>query len=83
LRLIGRPRRIGGGGAHLQFTVSVSEDSDASLRPGGVIRVIAFGKAHWEKKLIDAETFALAFEPMLNHYNGSTTVEFMAKDILI
>lgn len=83
LRLVGRPRRIGGGGAHLQFTVSTSEDSDASLRPGGVIRVIAFGKAHWEKKLIDAETFALAFEPMLNHYNGNTTVEFMAKDLSI
>jgi hypothetical protein len=34
-----------------------------------------------EKKLIDNEYFNIAYEAQLNHYNGATSVEFIAVDI--
>lgn len=83
LQLAEQPRRMGKKGAHLQFTVAAAGDSQAHLRPGGIMRVAAFEKAGWEKKLIDAERFDLVFEPTINRYNGNTTVEMIAKDLMI
>jgi hypothetical protein len=34
-----------------------------------------------EKKLVDHEYFSIAYEAGLNHYNGNSTVEFIAVDI--
>ncbi|MBN1766721.1 MAG: single-stranded-DNA-specific exonuclease RecJ [Sedimentisphaerales bacterium] len=81
LKLIGPPRRMGQKAAHLQFNVAPAGDSQPHMRPGGIMRVVAFGKAQWEKKLIDAEKFELLFQPVINRYNGNTTVEMMAIDI--
>ena len=83
LRLMSAPRRIGSQGNHLQLTVAAGDDPQAHLRPGGVIRAVAFGKASWEKKLLDAETFDLVFEPVINHFNSNTTVEMITRDIRI
>ena len=42
---------------------------------------VGFGKAKWEKKLMDAEHFDLVFEPRINRFNGSANVEIFAEDI--
>ena len=47
-----------------------------------MIRAVGFGKAQWEKKLMDAESFDLVFEPKINRFNGSITVEMIARDII-
>jgi len=83
LRLVAPPRKIGSKGDHLQLTVAPRNDQQAHLTPGGVIRAVAFGKARWEKKLLDAESFDLAFQPVINHFNGNTTVEMIVKDLLL
>ena len=83
LRLVAPPRKMGSQGDHLQLTVAPSADQQAHLKPGGVIRAVAFGKARWEKKLLDAEGFDLAFQPVINHFNGNTTVEMMVQDLLL
>jgi len=83
LQLVGLPRRMGGGGKHLQFNVSASDDPHAQLRSGSVIRVVAFGKADWEKQLIDHRQFDLVFEPVINHFNGNSNVEFIAVDLKV
>ncbi|MBN1436512.1 MAG: single-stranded-DNA-specific exonuclease RecJ [Sedimentisphaerales bacterium] len=81
LRLVGQPRRMGKKNEHLQFNVAAPNDPDAQLRPGGILRVVAFSKAKtWEKKLIQAQSIDLAFEPLINRFNGNTTVELIAED---
>ncbi|KPK78197.1 MAG: hypothetical protein AMJ79_00470 [Phycisphaerae bacterium SM23_30] len=81
LRLMSPPRRIGSQSEHLQLHVAGGDDHQAHLRPGGVIRAVAFGKAGWEKKLLDADTFDLVFEPVINRFNLNITVEMIARDI--
>jgi len=81
LRLVGSPRRMGRKGDHLQLTVAPADDSLAHLQPGKVMRAVAFGKGKWEKKLKDAESFNLAFEPVINRFNGNTSVEMIVEDI--
>jgi hypothetical protein len=34
-----------------------------------------------EKKILEAETFSVAYEPGLNTYNGRTSVQFVLTDI--
>ena len=82
IKLVGKPRTMGKKADHLQMTVAAAENDEPHMTPGGMMRVVAFGKAKWEKKLIDAESFDLAFEPHINHFNGNTTVEMIARDII-
>ncbi len=72
VRLIAAPRRVGTKGDHLQFAIT---DNTAT------IRCVGFRMGHLEKKLLDNEYFNLAYEAQLNHYNGNTSVEFIATDI--
>ncbi|MBM4024086.1 MAG: single-stranded-DNA-specific exonuclease RecJ [Planctomycetes bacterium] len=72
VRLIAAPRRVGTKGDHLQFAIT---DNTAT------IRCVGFRMGHLEKKLLDHEYFNLAYEAQLNHYNGNTSVEFIATDI--
>ncbi len=83
LRLVAPPRKMGAKGDHLQLTVAPHADQQAHMTPGGVIRAVAFKKARWEKKLLDDESFDLAFQPVINHFNGNTTVEMLVKDLLL
>jgi len=83
LKLVGPPRRMGPKNDHLQFMVADDDDPQAHMRPGGILRAVAFGKAKWDKKLRDADTLALAFEPTLNRFNGNTSVELLVRDVRI
>jgi single-stranded DNA-specific DHH superfamily exonuclease len=83
LRLVSPPRLIGQKNDHLQLTVAAKNDLQAHMRPGGIMRAVAFRKAHWEKKLIDADSFDLLFEPIINRFNGNHTAEMIVHDIQI
>ena len=72
VRLISAPRRVGAKNDHLQFAVT---DNTAT------IRCVGFRMGHLEKKLLDNEYFNIAYEAQINHYNGSSSVEFIAVDV--
>ncbi len=72
VRLAAAPRRCGSTNDHLQFAVT---DNTAT------VRCVGFRMGGLEKKLIDNEYFNIAYEAQLNHYNGATSVEFIAVDI--
>jgi single-stranded-DNA-specific exonuclease len=72
VKRISPPRRVGVKGDHLQIAIS---DNTAS------VRCIGFGMGKYEKKLLERETFNVAYEPQFNTYNGNTTVQFLLKDI--
>lgn len=72
VRLAAPPRRCGSTNDHLQFAIT---DNSAT------IRCVGFRMGGLEKKLVDNEYFNIAYEAQLNHYNGNSTVEFIAVDI--
>jgi single-stranded-DNA-specific exonuclease len=72
VRLAAAPRRCGSTNEHLQFAITDN---------GATIRCIGFRMGDLEKKLVDHEYFNIAYEAGLNHYNGNSTVEFIAVDI--
>jgi single-stranded-DNA-specific exonuclease len=72
VRLATPPRRVGSKGDHLQFAVT---DNTAA------IRCVAFRMGHIEKKLLEADSFNIAYEPRINTYNGSQTVQFIITDV--
>ena len=69
---ISPPRCVGVKGDHLQIAIS---DHTAS------VRCIGFGMGKLEKKILETESFSVAYEPQFNTYNGNTTVQFLLKDI--
>jgi single-stranded-DNA-specific exonuclease len=72
VRLLAPPRRVGSRNDHLQLSIA-----DA----GGAVRCIGFGMGALEKKLLEAQTFNVAFEPQYNTYNGQTNLQFVLSDI--
>ena len=72
VHIISPPRRVGAKGDHLQIAISDNT---------GSVRCIGFGMGKLEKKLLECETFSVAYEPQFNTYNGNTTVQFMLKDL--
>jgi len=72
VRLAAAPRRCGSTNDHLQFAITDNTST---------IRCVGFRMGGLEKKLVDHEFFNIAYEPTLNHYNGNSTVEFIAVDI--
>lgn len=72
VKLIAPPRRVGSRSDHLQISIC-----DA----GGAVRCIGFGMGSLEKKLLEADTFHVAFEPQYNTYNGQTNLQFVLNDI--
>lgn len=69
---IAPPRKVGQRGDHLQ--IAISDDT-------GSVRCIGFNMGRLEKKLLEAETFSVAYEPELNTFNGNTNVQFVLTDI--
>lgn len=70
--LVGTPRAVGRESDHLQFSVS----------EGGCVRkAIAFGQADRLGELLDRRRCRLAFEPILNEFNGTRTVEVQVLDM--
>ena len=72
VRLIAPPRRVGARNDHLQISIS---------DPSGAVRCIGFGMGALEKKLVESETFSIAYEPQHNTFNGKTSLQFMLSDI--
>jgi single-stranded-DNA-specific exonuclease len=72
VKLIAPPRTVGSRNDHLQL--SISDNS-------GAVRCIGFGMGKLEKKLLETDSFSVAFEPQYNTYNGRTNLQFMLSDI--
>ncbi len=72
LQLDGEPRVVGKTGGHLQFSLT-----DGRNRR----RVIAFNQEDQLQPLLDHRRCRLAFQPILNTFNGRTSVELQAIDI--
>jgi single-stranded-DNA-specific exonuclease len=79
LEIIDTPRAVGGGGQHLQFTVRqpATRDGkgDQSFR-----KAIAFGRGAQAAELAERRRLRLAFEPILNEWNGQRKVELKVVD---
>lgn len=72
LELAAEPRCVGNGGSHLQAVFR---------RNGAQIRGIGFGLAGQLENLKQHRRCRVAFEPILNHYQGRTTVEMRMIDL--
>ncbi len=71
VELVGEPRAVGQAARHLQFTV----------RQGSVYRkAIAFGRGNRRDELLDHRRLRLAFEPIINEWNGRRSVELKIVD---
>lgn len=72
VHLIAPPRAVGAKGDHLQLTISDHT---------GAVRCIGFGMGKLAKKLQEVETFNVAYEAQINHYNGNSSVQLCLTDI--
>jgi single-stranded-DNA-specific exonuclease len=72
VRRIAQPRRVGAKNEHLQIAVTDGKDS---------VRCIGFDMGHLEKKIIEADSFDIVYEPQYNTYNGNTTLQLVLTDI--
>ncbi|MBN1817582.1 MAG: hypothetical protein JW828_09480, partial [Sedimentisphaerales bacterium] len=72
VRWISPPRTVGQKGDHLQIAIT-----DGT----GAVRCIGFGMGRLEKKLLESESFSIAYEPKFNTYRGTTSVQFVLSDI--
>jgi single-stranded-DNA-specific exonuclease len=72
LELTASPRRVGKTGDHLQLFVRQGQTR---------MKAIAFGAGELIDRLGPGIHIDLAFEPKLNEYNGSTSVELEVKDV--
>jgi single-stranded-DNA-specific exonuclease len=71
VELVDAPRVVGQGGQHLQFTV----------RQGRTHRkAIAFGRGQHADELAEHRRLRLAFEPIINEWNGQRSVELKVVD---
>ncbi len=72
VRLASAPRKVGARGDHL--ALAITDNTNA-------IRCIGFRMGNLEKKVLENEFFSIAYQPIINHYNGNTSVEFVLTDI--
>ncbi|MFC1765149.1 single-stranded-DNA-specific exonuclease RecJ [Planctomycetota bacterium] len=72
VRLLNPPRRVGAKGDHLQL--AVTDNTNA-------IRCIGFGMGKLEKKLLELDSFSIAYEPQINEYNGYKNTQLVLTDI--
>jgi single-stranded-DNA-specific exonuclease len=72
VRLASPPRRVGARGDHLQLAIT---DNTAC------VRCIGFGMGKLEKKLLEADYFSVAYQPQINTFNGSSSVQFVLEDV--
>ncbi len=71
LEVVGQPRPVGAGGAHLQVTLGDGRQS---------CKAIAFGQAKQRDALLDHRRCRVAFRPILNEWQGRTSVEMQVLD---
>ena len=72
VRLSAPPRRVGTKGEHLQLVITDNTNS---------LRCIGFGRGKLEKKLLEHDFFNIAYQPQINNFNGSSSVELLVIDI--
>jgi len=72
VRLASPPKRVGAKQAHLQLAVTDNTNT---------IRCIGFGMGKYEKKLLEHEFFNVAYQPDINTFNGTCSVQLVLKDI--
>ena len=71
LNVIGEPRAVGASATHLQVTLGDGRTQ---------CRGIAFGKSKHTAELLDHRRCRVAFQPILNEWNGRRTVEMQIED---
>lgn len=71
VEVVGEPRVVGSNGEHLQVTLA-----HAGLQRKG----IAFGMAKYRGPLCDSRRCRVAFEPIVNEFNGRRSVELQIED---
>jgi single-stranded-DNA-specific exonuclease len=85
VHLIAPPRRVGQRGEHLQLSISDEGSLPQSGAVGsgqkGAVRCIGFRMGELEKQLLERDFFDVAYEPKINNYNGSSSVEFVLTDV--
>jgi len=72
VRLASPPRRVGAKGDHLQLAITDNKTS---------VRCIGFNMGKFEKKLLENQFFNVAYEPQINNFNGSSTVQLVLNDL--
>jgi single-stranded-DNA-specific exonuclease len=70
--LCANPRRVGTNADHLQLAVTDHTNS---------IRCIAFRLGHLEKKLLERDTFDIAYHASIDSFNGNYSVQLVIDDI--
>lgn len=66
------PKRIGGGGHHLSLRLT---------QRGHKMRAVAFGGGEWADELAEVDgPLSLAFQPIINNFQGRSTVELQIVD---
>ena len=71
LEVVGEPRTVGNGNQHLQVVLKNGR---------GQCKGIAFGQAGLKPTLLDHRRCRVAFTPIINEWNGRTTVEMQIAD---
>ncbi|MEQ1904718.1 MAG: hypothetical protein ABL888_11070, partial [Pirellulaceae bacterium] len=69
--LNGDPKTIGADGRHLSLRIRQDE-----VR----IQCVAFGQAEWAEQMRLDEAYDLAFKPVINEYQGMTSVQLQLVD---
>ncbi len=72
LRLCSPPRKVGTNGDHLQLAVTDGTNS---------LRCIAFRFGPLEKKLLERESFNIAYHAAIDTFNGNHSVQLVVEDI--
>jgi single-stranded-DNA-specific exonuclease len=72
VKRIAPPRRVGAKNEHLQVAIT---DGSAS------VRCIGFDMGNLEKKILEADSFDIAYEPQMNTFNGTSSLQFVLTDI--
>ena len=72
VRLCAPPRRVGTGADHLQLAVTDHTNS---------IRCIGFRMGSLEKKLLERDSFDIAYHAAIDSFNGNSSVQLVLEDI--
>ena len=72
VRLAESPRRVGAKSDHLQLAVTDNKTT---------IRCIGFGMGKLEKKLVERDSFSIAYQPQINSFNGFSNVQLVLSDV--
>ena len=76
--ILTHPQRMGRNGGAVSFIVAQNTDT----RQGSRMRCVGFGMGELADELAGVNTVDIAGEPVLNHFNGSSSVEMHLCDVV-